>query len=221
MISITDGQIFLDQDLFLGGTRPAIDVGTSVSRVGGSAQPTPMKKIAGTLRLDLSQYRELQSFAQFGSDLDPETQATLNRGERLVEVLKQNEQDVMTTQDQCAIIYAGTSGWLDRIKTSRIGEFQTFLLDRLHSGHSDLMGRIADGEWEDKTENELGDAVGQAIDDFGPDFDSEGNDLEEGESERAQKHEGSGDEEDDSGSDSDEDESEQEQEDEEKEGAAA
>ncbi len=220
VISITDGQIFLDQDLFLGGTRPAIDVGTSVSRVGGSAQPTPMKKIAGTLRLDLSQYRELQTFAQFGSDLDPETQATLNRGERLVEVLKQNEQDVMTTQDQCAILYAGTSGWLDRIKTSRIGEFQTFLLDRLHSGQSDLMGRIADGEWEDKTENELGDAVGQAIDDFGPDFDSEGNELEEGESERAQKHEGSG-EEDDSGSDSDEDESEQEQEDEEKEGAAA
>ncbi|MBA3420718.1 MAG: F0F1 ATP synthase subunit alpha [Thermoleophilaceae bacterium] len=220
VISITDGQIFLDQDLFLGGTRPAIDVGTSVSRVGGSAQPTPMKKVAGTLRLDLSQYRELQSFAQFGSDLDPETQATLNRGERLVEVLKQDEQDVMTTQDQCAILYAGTSGWLDRIKAARVGEFQTFLLDRLHSGQSDLMGRIADGEWEDKTEKELGDAVGQAIDDFGPDFDSEGNDLEEGESERAQKHEGSGDEEDDSDAESDEDESE-EQEDEEKEGAAA
>jgi F-type H+-transporting ATPase subunit alpha len=220
VISITDGQIFLDQDLFLGGTRPAIDVGTSVSRVGGSAQPTPMKKVAGTLRLDLSQYRELQSFAQFGSDLDPETQATLNRGERLVEVLKQDEQDVMTTQDQCAILYAGTSGWLDRIKAARVGEFQTFLLDRLHSGQSDLMGRIADGEWEDKTEKELGDAVGQAIDDFGPDFDSEGNDLEEGESERAQKHEGSGDEGDDSDAESDEDESE-EQEDEEKEGAAA
>ncbi len=220
VISITDGQIFLDQDLFLGGTRPAIDVGTSVSRVGGSAQPTPMKKVAGTLRLDLSQYRELQAFAQFGSDLDPDTQATLDRGERLVEVLKQDEQDVMTTQDQCAVLYAGTSGWLDRIKTARVGEFQTFLLDRLHSDQSDLMGRIADGEWEDKTGNELGEAVGQAIDDFGPDFDSEGNDLEEGESERAQKHEGSGDGKGDSDSDSDEDESED-QEDEEKEGAAA
>ena len=221
-ISITDGQIFLDQDLFLGGTRPAIDVGTSVSRVGGSAQPKPMKKVAGTLRLDLSQYRELQSFAQFGSDLDPETQATLNRGERLVEVLKQNEQDVMTSQDQCAILYAGTSGWLDRIKTERVGEFQTFLLDRLHSDQSDLMGRIADGEWEDNTENELGNAVGQAIDDFGPDFDSEGNELVEGESERTQRHEGRGEEEEGSDAESDENESEeQEQEEEEKEGAAA
>src|SRR5215210_7765861 len=189
VISITDGQIFLDQDLFLGGTRPAIDVGTSVSRVGGSAQPTPMKKVAGTLRLDLSQYRELQSFAQFGSDLDPETQATLNRGERLVEVLKQNEQDVMEIQDQCAIIYAGTSGWLDRIRTERIGEFQTYLLDRLHSDSSDLMDRISGGEWEDSTENELSEAIGQAIDDFGPDFDSEGNELEEGESERSEGEE--------------------------------
>jgi len=213
VISITDGQIFLDQDLFLGGTRPAIDVGTSVSRVGGSAQPTPMKKVAGTLRLDLSQYRELQSFAQFGSDLDPETQATLNRGERLVEVLKQNEQDVMEIQDQCAIIYAGTSGWLDRLATARVGEFQTFLLDRLRSEQSDLMGRIGDGEWEDKTENELSEAIGEAVDDFGPDFDAEGNELEEGESERTQRREG-GDE------DQDEGEGESEEE-EEKEGAAA
>ncbi|HEV2772375.1 MAG TPA: F0F1 ATP synthase subunit alpha [Thermoleophilaceae bacterium] len=220
VISITDGQIFLDQDLFLGGTRPAIDVGTSVSRVGGSAQPKPMKKVAGTLRLDLSQYRELQSFAQFGSDLDPETQATLNRGERLVEVLKQNEQDVMETQDQCAIIYAGTSGWLDRLQTARVGEFQTFMLDRLRSDHSDLMGRISDGEWEDKTENELSEAIGQAIDDFGPDFDAEGNELEEGESERAQRHEGGGDEEQDQDEGEDESE-EQDQEEEEKEGAAA
>ncbi len=218
VISITDGQIFLDQDLFLGGTRPAIDVGTSVSRVGGSAQPTPMKKVAGTLRLDLSQYRELQSFAQFGSDLDPETQATLDRGERLVEVLKQDEEDVMEIQDQCAIIYAGTSGWLDRLKTARVGEFQTFLLDRLRSDHSDLMGRIGDGEWEDKTENELSEAIGEAVDDFGPDFDAEGNELEEGESERTQRHEG-GDEDQDEGEG--EDASEEDQEEEEKEGAAA
>ena len=232
VISITDGQIFLDQDLFLGGTRPAIDVGTSVSRVGGSAQPKPMKKVAGTLRLDLSQFRELQSFAQFGSDLDPETQQTLNRGERLVETLKQDEQDVMETQDQCVIIYAGTSGWLDRIKTERVGEFQTYLLDRLHSDNSDLMNRIVDGEWEDSTENELSDAIGQAIDDFGPDFDSEGNELEEGESERTQ---GKGDDDEDSdtesssdddsrsddGSSSDDDSDGEEQKDEDKEGAAA
>ncbi len=202
VISITDGQIFLDQDLFLSGTRPAIDVGMSVSRVGGSAQPKPMKKVAGTLRLDLSQFRELQSFAQFGSDLDPETQATLNRGERLVETLKQGEQEVMSTQDQSAIIYAGTSGWLDRIKTDRIGEFQTFLVDRLGSGSGDLLDRIKDGEWEDKTESELDEAVGEAIDDFGPDFDSEGNDLEEGESDRAQKG-GADEDETESGSDDD------------------
>jgi F-type H+/Na+-transporting ATPase subunit alpha len=222
VISITDGQIFLDQDLFLGGTRPAIDVGTSVSRVGGSAQPKPMKKVAGTLRLDLSQYRELQSFAQFGSDLDPETQQTLNRGERLVETLKQNEQDVMETQDQCAIIYAGTSGWLDRIKTERIGEFQTFLLDRLHSDNSDVMDRIADGEWEDSTENELNDAIGQAIDDFGPDFDSEGNELEEGESDRTSGSSDDSDDDSDEDSDSDDDsDDEKREESEDKEGAAA
>ena len=218
VISITDGQIFLDQDLFLSGTRPAIDVGTSVSRVGGSAQPKPMKKVAGTLRLDLSQYRELQSFAQFGSDLDPETQGTLNRGERLVETLKQDEQEVMTTEDQSAAIYAGTSGWLDRLRTNRVGEFHSFLLDRLRSSQSGLMDRIAEGEWEDKTENELSEAIGEAIDDFGPDFDAEGNDLEEGESERAQRRKG-GDEDEDSSSDDDSEEQSEDQE--EKEGAAA
>jgi F-type H+/Na+-transporting ATPase subunit alpha len=226
VISITDGQIYLDQDLFLGGTRPAIDVGTSVSRVGGSAQPKPMKKVAGTLRLDLSQFRELQSFAQFGSDLDPETQSTLDRGERLIEVLKQNEEDVMETQDQCAIIYAGTSGWLDRLKTERIGDFQTHLLDRLHSDESDLMGRIADGEWEDSTENELSEAIGQTIDDFGPDFDEEGNELEDGESEESEDEEGDEEESEEKGASRDEDESddedeEQEEEEEEKEGATA
>jgi F-type H+-transporting ATPase subunit alpha len=198
VISITDGQIFLDQDLFLGGTRPAIDVGMSVSRVGGSAQSTPMKKTAGTLRLDLSQYRELQAFAQFGSDLDADTQATLNRGERLVEVLKQGEQKTLTTRDQVAIIYAGTSGWLDRISTDRIHEFQDFLIDRLNSGQSGLMDRIGDSEWDDSIESELGEAVGEAIDDFGPDYDAEGNPLEEGESERA--HGGGGDDEDDDSS---------------------
>jgi F-type H+/Na+-transporting ATPase subunit alpha len=213
VISITDGQIYLDQDLFLGGTRPAIDVGTSVSRVGGSAQPKPMKKVAGTLRLDLSQFRELQSFAQFGSDLDPETQATLDRGERLIEVLKQNEEDVMETQDQCAIIYAGTSGWLDRLKTARVGEFQTHLLDRLHSDYSDLMDRIADGEWEDSTENELSEAIGQTIDDFGPDFDEEGNELEDGESEESKdEEEGDEDEDEEKGESRDEDESGEEEE---------
>src|SRR5215211_4454297 len=123
VISITDGQIFLEADLFRSGVRPAINVGISVSRVGGNAQTTPMKKVAGKLRLELSQYRELESFAQFGSELDPDTQATLNRGERLVETLKQDELSPLTIEDQVAAIYSGTGGFLDRIKVERVGDF--------------------------------------------------------------------------------------------------
>ena len=123
VISITDGQIFLESDLFNSGVRPAINVGISVSRVGGNAQTKAMKKVAGKLRLDLSQYRDLEAFAQFGSELDPETQKTLNRGERLVELLKQKEREPLEMADQVAAIYSGTGGFLDRIKTERVGEF--------------------------------------------------------------------------------------------------
>ena len=123
VISITDGQIFLESDLFNSGVRPAINVGISVSRVGGNAQTKAMKKVAGKLRLDLSQYRDLEAFAQFGSELDPETQKTLNRGERLVELLKQKEREPLEVADQVAAIYSGTGGYLDRIKTERVGEF--------------------------------------------------------------------------------------------------
>ena len=123
VISITDGQIFLESDLFNSGVRPAINVGISVSRVGGNAQTKAMKKVAGKLRLDLSQYRDLEAFAQFGSELDPETQKTLNRGERLVELLKQKEREPLEVADQVASIYSGTGGFLDRIKTERVGEF--------------------------------------------------------------------------------------------------
>ena len=123
VISITDGQIFLESDLFNSGVRPAINVGISVSRVGGNAQTKAMKKVAGKLRLDLSQYRDLEAFAQFGSELDPETQKTLNRGERLVELLKQKEREPLEVADQVAAIYSGTGGFLDRIKTERVGEF--------------------------------------------------------------------------------------------------
>src|SRR6187397_1523010 len=123
VISITDGQIFLEADLFRSGVRPAINVGISVSRVGGSAQTTPMRKVAGRLRLELSQYRELEAFAQFGSDLDADTQATLNRGARLVEVLKQGEREPWATEDQVAGIYSGTGGYIDRIKVERVEEF--------------------------------------------------------------------------------------------------
>src|SRR5205807_1498085 len=128
VISITDGQIFLEADLFRSGVRPAINVGISVSRVGGNAQSKPMKKVAGKLRLDLSQYRELEAFAQFGSELDVETQRTLARGERLVETLNQDELKPWAVEDQVAAIYSGTGGYLDRIKTDRIGEFHEMLL---------------------------------------------------------------------------------------------
>src|SRR5215216_4921620 len=189
VISITDGQIFLEADLFRAGVRPAINVGISVSRVGGSAQTTPMKKVAGKLRIELSQYRELEAFAQFGSELDPDTQATLARGERLVESLNQDERSPWKIEDQVAAIYSGTGGFLDRIKTSRIREFHEFMLQRLHAEKSDLMEKIAEGNWDDSMESELGDAVAEAIDDFGPDFDEEGNPIEEGESDRVRSEE--------------------------------
>ncbi|HEY6780544.1 MAG TPA: F0F1 ATP synthase subunit alpha [Thermoleophilaceae bacterium] len=184
VISITDGQIFLEGDLFRSGVRPAINVGISVSRVGGAAQTKPMKKVAGRLRLDLSQYRELEAFAQFGSDLDADTRATLARGERLVESLNQDERAPWKVEDQVAAIYSGTAGYLDRIKTERIRPFHEGMLQRLHSDHQELMDKLAGGTWDDAVEKELGDAIGEAIDDFGPDFDVEGNPIEEGESDR-------------------------------------
>jgi F-type H+-transporting ATPase subunit alpha len=185
VISITDGQIFLETDLFYSGVRPAINVGTSVSRVGGDAQTKAMKKVAGKLRLDLSQYRELEAFAQFGSELDPETQAQLARGERMVEALNQNERQPMPMAEQVASIFAGTAGHLDRIKTERVAEFLQNLITRLHAENADLLKRIAEsGELSDQDEEELDKAIGEMVDDFGPDFDREGNPLEEGESDR-------------------------------------
>jgi len=133
VISITDGQIFLESDLFYSGVRPAINVGTSVSRVGGNAQTKAMKKVAGKLRLDLSQYRELEAFAQFGSELDADTQKTLARGERMVETLNQNERQPMSVAEQVASIYAGTGGYLDRIKAERVSDFLRDLIARLRS----------------------------------------------------------------------------------------
>ena len=185
VISITDGQIFLEADLFYKGTRPAINVGISVSRVGGNAQTKAMKKVAGKLRLDLSQYRDLEAFAQFGSELDPETQRALARGERLVEMLNQKERQPLSVADQVASIYAGTGGYLDRIKVDRVHDFLEDLLTRLHSEKADLMKGISEsGQLSDEDEKALGDAIGEMVDDFGPDFDAEGNPLEEGESDR-------------------------------------
>jgi len=184
VISITDGQIFLEGDLFRSGIRPAINVGISVSRVGGNAQPKAMKKVAGKLRIELSQYRELEAFSQFGSELDASTQASLARGERLVATLNQAELKPWKPADQVAAIYSGTGGYLDRIKVERVGEFHQTLIQRLHSEKPELMEKLTAGDWSDEIEKELGDAIAEAIDDFGPDFDAEGNELEAGESDR-------------------------------------
>ena len=184
VISITDGQIFLEADLFYSGNRPAINVGISVSRVGGNAQTKAMKKVAGKLKLDLSQYRDLEAFAQFGSELDPETQKQLARGERLVEMLNQNERSPLSVADQVASIYAGTGGYLDRIKTERVQDFLGQMLDRLHAENKELIDRIDEGELSDEDEEALGAAIAEMIDDFGPDFDEDGQPLEEGESDR-------------------------------------
>jgi F-type H+/Na+-transporting ATPase subunit alpha len=152
--------------------------------VGGNAQTKAMKKVAGKLKLDLSQYRDLEAFAQFGSELDPETQKQLARGERLVEMLNQNERSPLSVAEQVASIYAGTGGYLDRIKTERVQDFLADLLGRLKAESQDLVGRIDDGQLSDEDEEELGKAIAEMVDDFGPDFDEEGQPLEEGESDR-------------------------------------
>ncbi|MBM7571289.1 F0F1 ATP synthase subunit alpha [Aquibacillus albus] len=142
VISITDGQIFLQSDLFFSGVRPAINAGLSVSRVGGSAQIKAMKKVAGTLRLDLASYRELESFAQFGSDLDKATQAKLNRGARTVEVLKQGLHKPLVVEKQVAIIYALVNGFLDDIPVEDVTRFEAELHDWMSSNKKDLLASI-------------------------------------------------------------------------------
>ncbi len=143
VISITDGQIFLESDLFYGGIRPAVNVGISVSRVGGSAQIKAMRQIAGKLRLDLAQYRELAAFAQFGSDLDRATQLQLARGQRMVELLKQGQYTPLSVERQIAIIFAGTQGLLDDMPVDQIRAFEEFLFGFLERQHAQLLGDIA------------------------------------------------------------------------------
>jgi F-type H+-transporting ATPase subunit alpha len=185
VISITDGQIFLEPNLFYSGVRPAINVGISVSRVGGNAQIKPMKKVAGRLKLELSQYRDLEAFSQFGSDLDADTQATLARGERLVRTLNQKERSPMAVEDQVVVIFAATNGFLDRISVDRVPEFHEELIARMHSEHADLLKRIAAGDWDDDVESELREAVADFADDFGYDLDEDGVPSEDGDEERA------------------------------------
>src|SRR3712207_1276809 len=190
VISITDGQIFLEPSLFYSGVRPAINVGISVSRVGGNAQIKPMKKVAGRLRLDLSQYRELEAFAQFGSDLDPDTQKTLARGERLVATLNQGERQPLPVEDQVVQVYAGTNGYLDRIKVERVPEFLDGLTQRLRSEGDELRGRIREGNWDDGDVDAVDKFVKEFADDFGYDLDEDGQPTDEGGSERTQQRDG-------------------------------
>src|SRR5699024_5198852 len=142
VISITDGQIFLQSDLFFSGVRPAIHAGLSVSRVGGSAQTKAMKNVTGTLRIDLASYRELEAFAQFGSDLDEATQAKLNRGERTVEVLKQGLHKPLAVEKQVFILYALTKGYLDKIAVGDLARYESDLYDWLDHNQKELLDEI-------------------------------------------------------------------------------
>ncbi len=179
VISITDGQIFLEPNLFNSGVRPAINVGISVSRVGGNAQISPMKKVAGRLKIELSQFRDLEAFAQFGSDLDADTQRTLARGERLVKTLNQNERSPLAVEDQVAVIYAATNGFVDRIDADRVGEFHTGLVERLHADAPETLAKIKDGDWSSETQDALRSSIETFVGDFGYDLDEEGQPLSE------------------------------------------
>ncbi|TLY24753.1 MAG: F0F1 ATP synthase subunit alpha, partial [Nitrospirae bacterium] len=156
VISITDGQIYLGSDLFYSGIRPAINVGLSVSRVGGSAQIKTMKQVAGTLRLDLAQYREMAAFAQFGSELDKSTQMQLARGVRMVELLKQGQYKPMPVADQVLSIYAGVNGYLDDVPVDQVQQFEADLLHYVQQHHHELKKEIASiGKIDDKVAGRL------------------------------------------------------------------
>jgi F-type H+-transporting ATPase subunit alpha len=164
VISITDGQIFLESDLFYSGIRPAIHVGNSVSRVGGDAQLKAMKQVSGTLRLELAQYRALAAFAQFGSDLDETTQNQLARGERLTEILKQDQYQPMRVEQQIVIILAGTRGLLDDIQISQLGQFQVGLMEFMDTSYVDLLKDIVEKKvLDDDLQNKLQKAIEEYV----------------------------------------------------------
>src|SRR5256714_2504301 len=163
VISITDGQIYLEPDLFFAGVRPAINVGISVSRVGGNAQTKAMKKIAGSLRLDLAAYRELEAFAQLGTELDKATQAQLDRGARLVELLKQPQYKPMPMEQEVMVIYAGTKGYLDDVPLNRIAEFQNAFLAYVDASAPQVRKVIADKK---DLPDDIEDQLKRALTDF-------------------------------------------------------
>ena len=167
VISITDGQIFLETDLFYQGIRPAINVGLSVSRVGGAAQTKAMKKVAGSIKLELAQYREMAAFAQFGSDLDASTQKLLNRGARLTELLKQPQFSPMPFEEQTVSIFAGTNGYLDSVATDRVTEYETQMLSFMRHEHADILKDIRETK---KFEGEIKDRTVAALDAFAKQF---------------------------------------------------
>merc|ERR1712046_26486 len=164
VISITDGQIFLENELFLKGIRPAINVGLSVSRVGSAAQMGAMKQVSGTMKLDLAQYREVAAFAQFGSDLDAATQQLLNRGEKLTELLKQRQYVPMVAEEQVCVLYAGVRGYLDKIQTQDIGEFERLYLEHIRNKHSHILETLrTEGAVSDKTNADIASVLEEFI----------------------------------------------------------
>lgn len=165
VISITDGQIFLETELFYRGIRPAINVGLSVSRVGSAAQIKAMKQVSGSMKLELAQYREVAAFAQFGSDLDAATQQSLNRGEKLTELLKQKQYVPMVAEEQVCVLYAGVRGYLDKISTSDIGKFEAGYLQHLKGKHQNILDTIrVEGQLTKETDA----AIGQILDEYLP-----------------------------------------------------
>ena len=168
VISITDGQIFLETELFYQGIRPAVNTGLSVSRVGSSAQTDAMKSVAGPVKLELAQYREMAAFAQFGSDLDASTQALLNRGARLTELMKQPQYAPLTNAEIVCVIYAGTKGYLDKVPVKEVGRYEAGLLKHIRSHHADLLKDITVNDR--KVKGELADKIAAALDSFAKDF---------------------------------------------------
>jgi len=167
VISITDGQIFLESDLFYRGVRPAVNVGLSVSRVGSAAQIKAMKQVAGSIKLELAQFREMEAFAQFGSDLDASTQKLINRGRRLTDLLKQPQYSPLRTEEEVAVIFAGVKGYLDEIDAKKVSEFESFLLRELRQSHKAVLETIRkDEKLTEETESKLHDIMKRAVDQF-------------------------------------------------------
>ncbi len=168
VISITDGQIFLETELFYQGIRPAVNTGLSVSRVGSSAQTNAMKSVAGPVKLELAQYREMAAFAQFGSDLDAATQQLLNRGARLTELMKQPQYSPLTNAEIVLVIYAGVNGYLDKIDVSAVGRFEEGLLNFVRSKHADLLEWITTED--PKVKGEASDRIKAVVEEYAKGF---------------------------------------------------